>query len=83
MTRKTFTVFCRESDDTGTTWISTVQAKDVEDAKRKAVLACADDWGYSDDEDDDDEARCGDIDDIVCIGVAKGNVKILDWEDIS
>lgn len=75
MTRKTFTVFCQDRYDPGTTWIDSVQASGVEDAKRKAVKKCADDWGYAGEVDL--------VDSIACIGVAKGNVQILDWEDIA
>ena len=66
---KPFTVWCRESNNTGTTWIDNVDATDVEDAKVKAVEKCAQDWQQ-------------DSDGITCIGVAEGDVKILDWDDI-
>lgn len=69
-TNKTFTIWCRESDGTGTTWIDCVKATDVEDAKTKGLEKCARDWGFPS------------TDGISCIGVAKGNVKIVHWEDI-
>jgi hypothetical protein len=74
---KKFTVFCRESNNTGTTWIDSVRAKDVEDAKVKAVKKCAKDWGY-----DEEDHEGNPEEDITCIGVAKGNVVILDWDDL-
>jgi hypothetical protein len=80
MATKTFTVFCQEADGTGTIWISSVQARDLEDAKLVGLQECADDWGYSDDPDNED--ACGTLSDIHVLGVAEGTVKILDWEDI-
>jgi len=68
MTQKTFTIFCRESNGTGTTWVQAVQAKDLDAARAKGRTACAADWEY-------------DEDDIAVVGVAKGSVTILDWDD--
>jgi hypothetical protein len=74
---KTFTVFVRDlSEVGGTTWIDTVRAVTVEDAKRKAVRACAEAWGYL-----DDPETVHLVEELTCIGVAKGNVQILDWQD--
>jgi hypothetical protein len=65
---KTFTAFCQQADGRGTTWINNVKAKDLEDAKHKAIGKCSFDWNY-------------DPMDIVCIGIAAGDVHILFWED--
>jgi hypothetical protein len=80
MATKTFTVFCQQADGTGTIWISSVQAKDMMDAISVGRQECADDWGYSDDPDDED--ACGTLGDIHVLGVAEGTVKIMHWEDI-
>lgn len=66
----TFTAFCRQADDRGTTWISSVKAVDLSEALSKAVAECADEW--------DADPR-----DIACVGIAEGEVTILHWEDIS
>lgn len=69
-TTKTFTVWCRESNGTGTTFIDTVESADRETAKVDGVRACADAWGWDD------------TSGITCIGVAEGDVNVLFWEDI-
>lgn len=66
----TFTVFCREASGTGTTWISAVEAKSVEEAKTKGHANCVSDWGWDDSPGD-----------VVVIGVAKGDVEIVEWDD--
>lgn len=69
-----YTVFCRDSDGTGTTWIQAVEAADQEEAKIVGVNLCASDRGYE--PDDDGELN------ITVIGVAEGEVNVLFWEDI-
>ena len=64
----TYTAFCREIDGTGTIWISTVQAPNPHDASRVAEADCAEDWGQT-------------VDDVTCIGLAAGDVKIIFWND--
>lgn len=44
----TFTVWCRQSDGRGTTWVSDVVASTQEDAVAKGRKACAYDWGQED-----------------------------------
>lgn len=63
-----FTVFCRDADGTGTTWISAIGAPDVETAKTRARNRCAEDWDC-------------DAEDVSVVGVAAGDVTILEWED--
>jgi len=41
---KTYTVFCRQKNRTGTTWIDNVQAATPKAAQKRAVLGCASDW---------------------------------------
>lgn len=65
---KTYTVFCQESDARGTIWIEAIRAKNLEEAKIYGRDACAADWERS------PEA-------IHVLGVAAGDVTILDWED--
>lgn len=38
---KTFTVFIREADGTGTTFITSVEAETIEEAKAQALDECA------------------------------------------
>jgi len=63
---QTFTAFCREANGEGTTWIQAVTAMDIDNAREAAELACAAAWGYKD---------------VVCIGLAKGDITIEFWED--
>lgn len=66
-----FTVFCRQSDGRGTTWIDTVSAESAERAAELGKKSCAADWGWT-----------HRMEDITVIGVAQGDVKILFWEDL-
>lgn len=66
---KTFTVFVRASNNTGTTYITTVEAADTEEAKRIGLAECQDEWGYPEDH-------------LTVVGVAEGDVNILEWDDI-
>ena len=62
-----FTVFCRQKDGKGTTWIRVVQAKDALHATEVALSECATDWDYPRDE-------------IHVCGVAAGDID-LTWND--
>lgn len=67
--RTTFTVFTvDENGDHPTTHITSVEAADIEDAKRLAIAETAEAW-----EQDASEIRV--------LGVAAGEVEILDWQD--
>lgn len=66
---KTYTAFCQDRDSGGSTWISIVEATDTESAIIEARTRCADDWGYDDPED------------IHVLGIAKGDITILHWDD--
>lgn len=66
-----FTVFCRQTDRRGTTWIGAVVAPNLEAAESAGRKACAADWGW--------ENR--DPDDIYVIGVVSGDVKVELWND--
>lgn len=65
-----YTAFCQSASGAGTIWIDRVAAPDVEAAKQAAREKCASDWEYEDPAD------------IHVLGIAEGDVKILDWEDI-
>jgi len=65
---QTFTAFCQEAGELGTIWISQVEAVDALKAEDVAVAECAADWGYS-------------MDQVHCLGIAAGDVKILSWQD--
>lgn len=55
-----------QTTNTATTWIDRVEAETEEEAIEKAEIACAEDWEY---------AR----DDVLCIGLAAGDVSIAYW----
>ena len=63
-----YTVFIREANGTGTTYITSETADDIEAAKRAALLDCAEQWGML-------------PEDLRVIGVAAGKVVILEWDD--
>lgn len=68
--QKTFTIFCRNADGKGTTNIFAVQADDLESASQAGIEQCAEDW-------DCDESE------IHILGVAEGDVTILQWSDLA
>lgn len=65
----TYTAFCRDKNNTGTTWIQQVEANGIEDACETAEILCADAWGW-------------DPKDVKCIGLATGDITIEYWDDI-
>ena len=75
----TYTVFCRDGKDPGSTiWISTVEADNALQARKVGRNECADDWDYTERESED---SCGDIEDIQVLGVVEGTINLLDWDD--
>jgi hydroxymethylpyrimidine pyrophosphatase-like HAD family hydrolase len=64
----TFTAFCRQHDNWGTTWIDTVEAAGIDQALAAAVTKCAAAWGWPES-------------DVICIGLAEGDIKIAYWID--
>jgi hypothetical protein len=73
----TFTVFCQQADQLGTIHIDTVEATDLDSAIQVGRAQCLADWngGLS-------EAEAPfKLEDIHCLGVAEGDVRILHWQD--
>ena len=68
-TLKTYTAFCQDLHDTGTIWIDSVEPASVEDAKHKAVEACADERDFS-------------IGHVHYLGLVDGDVKVAHWEEL-
>lgn len=75
----TYTAFCQEANGRGTIWIEAIEVAEVGDpeeqielARSEAIKACAYAW-YG----DDDEIEP----DIVCLGLAKGDIEIVEWDD--
>ncbi|MFC6842338.1 hypothetical protein [Xanthomonas theicola] len=65
----TYTAFCRDVHRVHpSTWISKVEAVDLEAAKQAAREECASDW------------MCEPAD-VAVMGMATGDVAILEWED--
>lgn len=65
-----FTIFCQEVGAQGTIWISSVEANDAIEASKLGRAKCAAEWEYEEDE-------------VHVLGVAAGNVQILEWDDQS
>lgn len=74
-----FTVFCRQSNNVGTTYITTVEIEDNDAAKagEAGLEECLTDWNPGGGEPDIYTS-----DNVSVLGVAEGDVKILMWDDI-
>lgn len=66
-----FTVFCQDSDGTGTMYIDSVEADNLDAAMAEGARLCRQAWGYPDDNPDA----------VRVVGVAAGYVDILHWDD--
>lgn len=65
-----WTVFVRDASNTGTTYITCVEAEDVEAAKAEASALCREDWGYNE------------TDKLHILGVIAGNIgDVVEWDD--
>lgn len=69
-----YSVFIIEKNGGGTTYITHELATDPEAAKEAALRLCREDWG-SPGEPWEEELHV--------LGVTEGEVKILEWEDLS
>ena len=67
---KKYTVFIREADNTGTTFISSAEAETREEAVAAVLAECRDCWEW----DEEDELHV--------LGVAAGDIEILEWDDL-
>jgi len=70
----TYTVFVIDPDQLGTTYITSVEADTTTEAKTLAINLCREDWST-----DKEDPYDGDLH---ALGVAEGNVNILEWKDI-
>lgn len=65
-----WTVFIRDEDNTGTTYITCVAATDLDAAKGLASAQCRDDWGYEEDAP------------LHILGVIEGDIgAVIEWDD--
>lgn len=74
----TFTFWAQDSNNTGTIYIGSLEAPDIEAAKIAAVLEVCEEWNSADQGDEPTYTP----DNIHLLGIAAGDVKILHWEDI-
>lgn len=77
MNLTTFTVFCQQVDQLGTIHIDSVQAADLESAIQAGREQCLADWNGGTSGEDAPFT----LEDIHCLGVAQGDVRILHWQD--
>ena len=75
----TFTVFCQQADQLGTIHIDSVEAADLASAILAGRKQCLADWNGGSTGADAPFT----LEDIHCLGVAEGDVRILHWEDQS
>jgi hypothetical protein len=72
---ESWTVWVQSADRTGTVWVDCIEAKDVEQAKLDALNQCAAAWS------DHDGGTTYKMDDLHIVGVAVGNVHLIEWND--
>ncbi len=77
MSSSTFTVFCQQVNQLGTIHIDTVEAADLDSAIQAGRAQCLADWNG----DNSGSDAPFTLDDIHCLGVAEGDVRILHWQD--
>ena len=77
MSTPIFTVFCLQSDELGASHIGSVEAPDLESAILAGRRQCLNDWNG----DQTGKDATFTLEDIHCLGVAEGDVRILRWED--
>lgn len=77
MNLTTFTVFCQQVDQLGTIHIDSVQAADLESAIQAGREQCLADWNGGASGEDAPFT----LEEIHCLGVAQGDVRILHWQD--
>ena len=75
----TFTVFCQQADRLGTIHIDSLEAADLASAIQAGREQCLADWNGGSTGAD----AAFTLEDIHCLGVAEGDVRILHWEDQS
>lgn len=68
LTPRDYTVFCRDASHSGTTYITCIKQRTLSEAKADAITECAENWMQ-------DEAS------IVVVGLALGDVTIIEWDD--
>ena len=73
----TFTVFCQQADQLGTIHIDSVEAVDLASAILAGRKQCLADWNGGATGTDAPFT----LEDIHCLGVTEGDVRILHWED--
>ncbi len=71
---KTYSVFIREASDIGTTFITSVEAANAEEAKELALTECCESWGSPENPWDRDNLRV--------LGVLAGDVQVIEWDDL-
>lgn len=65
-----YTIFCQQTTGEGTIWIQSVEAADIDAAREEGRLQCSFDWEY-------------DPEDVHVLGIAEGNITILEWDDLN
>ena len=77
MSTPVFTVFCQQNNGFGTIHIDSVEAPDFGSAILVGRRKCLNDWngGHT------GKDATFTLEDIHCLGVAEGDVRILHWED--
>jgi len=77
MNLTTYTIFCQQADRPGTIHIDTVEAADLESAIQAGRGQCLADWNGGTTGPDASYT----LEDIHCLGVAEGDVRLLHWQD--
>jgi len=76
MARRKYTVWVQHDTGLGTVWVDTITCRtrpdgldDIPHIERVAVAKCAREW------------EIDSADDLLCMGIARGAVRILLWDD--
>lgn len=68
-----YTVWICEADGSGTTHVSSHDAKDPQDAAEQAIAETLTDWDWTDEQEEE----------LHVLGIAKGDIELIEWNDIS
>jgi hypothetical protein len=73
---KKFTIWICEANGTGSHYVTLIEAEDIETAKAEALAECSREWS-----DGTSEDPSYPVEDLHVLGVAEGDVTLLEWAD--
>jgi hypothetical protein len=73
---KKFTIWICEANGTGSHYVTLIEAEDIETAKAEALAECSREWSHG-----TSEEPSYPVEDLHVLGVAEGDVTLLEWAD--